>query len=95
MAACGLMKSKSSETTVSKIGENMSKSKSISDLVLQLQKENESLTKLKKSFNKICKDEFGYCIDDLHKIVEMHNDYEQRRAEKQGREQTVERSETV
>lgn len=71
----------------------MSKSKSISDLVLQLQKENERLTRLKKAFNRLCKEEFGYGVDDLHKIVKKQEDYEARKAEKQGRYQADEQSE--
>ena len=47
----------------------MSKTKSISDLVLSLQKENQRLQLLGKYFNKICKSEFGYGTEDLHKIV--------------------------
>ena len=48
----------------------MSKSKSIADLVTQLQKENESLQALKKLFNQACKNEFGYDVKELHRIIE-------------------------
>lgn len=73
----------------------MSKTKSISDLVLNLQKENESLKKLKKNFDKMLKDEFGYNAEEIHRMIKKQEDYEQRKAAKQGREQTIERSETV
>ena len=46
----------------------MSKTKSITDLVTELQNENESLKGLKKGFNTMCKAEFGYSIDELHSI---------------------------
>lgn len=47
----------------------MSKTKSITDLVTELQNENESLKGLKKGFNTMCKAEFGYSIDELHSII--------------------------
>lgn len=51
----------------------MSKTKSISDLVISLQKENQRLQILGKYFNKVCKIEFGYSVEDLHKIVDEYN----------------------
>lgn len=73
----------------------MSKTKSISDLVIDLQNENESLKKLKKNFDKMLRDEFGYNTAELHAIIRKQEEYEQRKAARQGREQTFERSENV
>lgn len=54
----------------------MAKSKSISDLVTDLQKENESLKFLKKLFERACVNEFGYNIRELHQILEkQHTHY--------------------
>lgn len=61
----------------------MSKTKSISDLVTELQQENESLQSLKKLFNQACKNEFGYDVKTIHQMLEKLNLYEQRKAEKQ------------
>lgn len=61
----------------------MSKTKSISDLVTELQQENESLQSLKKLFNQACKNEFGYDVKTIHQKLEKLNLYEQRKAEKQ------------
>ena len=61
----------------------MSKTKSISDLVTELQQENESLQSLKKLFNQACKNEFGYDVKTIHQMLEKMNLYEQRKAEKQ------------
>lgn len=72
----------------------MSKTKSISDLVIDLQRENESLQSLKKLFDKACRNEFGYNVSELHILVKKQEDYEKRRAEKQSRSQAVEQSET-
>lgn len=71
----------------------MSKTKSISDLVIDLQKENDSLQKLKKAFEKAVKGEFGYNIDELHIIINKQEAYERRKAEKQSRTQFTEQSE--
>ncbi len=51
----------------------MAKSKSIGELVADLQQENESLLRLKKLFDKACKDEFGYDPKKIHDII---NSYE-------------------
>lgn len=56
----------------------MKKTKSISDLVVELQKENESLQSLKKLFNQACKNEFGYDIKTIHQMLEKQNLYETR-----------------
>ncbi len=61
-------------------------SKSISELVTELQKENESLQNLKKLFDKACKLEFGYDVKTIHQIIERQLAYERRRAERQGQQ---------
>lgn len=75
----------------------MSKSKSISDLVTELQQENESLQSLKKLFNQACKNEFGYGVKELHDIITKQKLYEQkmkeRQAEKQGQQSPYSQSE--
>lgn len=71
----------------------MAKSKSISDLVTDLQKENESLQMLKKLFNQACKNEFGYDIKTIHQMLEKQRLYEQRRAAAQGQQTTFSQNE--
>lgn len=71
------------------------KTKSIADLVTELQRENESLQSLKKLFNQACKNEFGYDVKDIHQMLEKQKIYEQRQAEKQGQTSTVPLPETV
>lgn len=44
----------------------MAKSKSISTLAIELQKENEALRFLRRGFNSMCKAEFSLSIDDIH-----------------------------
>lgn len=61
-----------------------SKTKSISELVTDLQQENESLQSLKKLFNQACKNEFGYDVKTIHQMLEKQRIYEQRKADKQG-----------
>lgn len=65
----------------------MSKTKSISELVTELQAENESLQSLKKLFNQAVKNEFGYDIKTLHELVTKQELYEQRVAERQAKQQ--------
>ena len=60
----------------------MSKTKSISELVTDLQQENESLQSLKKLFNQACKNEFGYGVNELHDLVTKQELYEKRKEEK-------------
>lgn len=69
------------------------KTKSISELVTELQQENESLQSLKKLFNQACKNEFGYDVKTIHQILEMQKLYEQRKAEMQGQQPTISQSE--
>lgn len=60
----------------------MSKSKSISSQVSELQKENDTLKNLKKLFYKACKDEFGYDVPVIHEMLDKQSRYEMRQAEK-------------
>lgn len=60
----------------------MAKTKSISDLVTELQQENESLQSLKKLFNQACKNEFGYDVKTIHQLIEKQRLYEQKKDEK-------------
>ena len=71
------------------------KTKSIADLVTELQRENESLQSLKKLFNQACKNEFGYDVKDIHQMLEKQKIYEQRKAETQWQTSTVPLPETV
>ena len=70
-----------------------SRTKSITELVTDLQRENESLQSLKKLFNQAVKAEFGYDVKALHELIIKQERYEQRRAEKQGQSYANERSE--
>lgn len=71
----------------------MSKTKSLADLITDLQAENESLQFLKKLFNQACKAEFGYDTKTIHQMLEKQHLYEQRMAEKQGQPSTISQSE--
>ncbi len=64
------------------------KSKSISDLVLDLQRENEALKALEHRFDQACKDVFGYDIKTIKRMLEKQRLYEQRQSEKQGQPAT-------
>jgi uncharacterized protein (UPF0335 family) len=70
----------------------MSKSKSISELVEELQAENESLQSLKKLFNQACKNEFGYDVKTLHDIILKWKRLEKKTAQP-GQQNQNERSE--
>ncbi len=59
----------------------MSKTKNLGELVNDLQSRNEQLEKLYSLFNKACKSEFGYNIDELHKLIEKCDRLEKMRAE--------------
>ena len=65
----------------------MAKTKSITDLVLNLQHENESLQRLAKLANQYTKSEFGYSVQDLHKLIEKYEAYERRAREAKGAQQ--------
>ena len=64
----------------------MSKTKSITDLVSELQEENEKLKSLQKLFNQACRKEFGYDIKTIHCMLEKQRLYEQRKVAKQGQQ---------
>lgn len=65
------------------------KAKSISELVTDLQRENESLQSLKKLFNQACRNEFGFDVKTIHQIIEKNKLYEQRKAEKLERQTAI------
>lgn len=65
----------------------MSKAKSISDLVTELQQENESLQSLKKLFNQAVKAEFNYDIKQLHDLITKWELHEKKVAERQAQQQ--------
>lgn len=71
----------------------MSKTKSLADLITDLQDENESLQFLKKLFNQACKAEFGCDVKTIHQMIEKQRLYEQRGAEKQSQPSTFSQSE--
>ncbi len=51
----------------------MSKTKSITDLVTELQQENESLRSLSRLANQYTRQEFGYSVRELHEIISKVN----------------------
>lgn len=69
------------------------KTKSISELVTELQKENESLQPLKKFFNQACKNEFGYEVKAIHQIIEKYKLLEQKIPDRRGQQSTFSQSE--
>ncbi len=71
----------------------MSKTNKLSDLVEELQEENEKLQSLKKLFDQACKKEFGYSINQIHKMLDAQEKYEARKAAQQGQRNQLERSE--
>lgn len=66
--------------------------RNISDLVTNLQKENDQLQHLNRLFNSACKTEFGYDVKGIHHIIEKQRTYEQRKAERQGQQNYPARS---
>ena len=62
----------------------MSKTKSITELIAELQAENESAKSLVRLFNQACRDEFGYDVKTIHQIIEKQAAYERRRQEQPG-----------
>ena len=64
----------------------MAKAKSISALIEELQEENERLTSLYKSFNKMVQTEFGYGVKELHQIIEKWKALERQKAIAKGSE---------
>ena len=74
----------------------MSKTKSISDLVTELQEENENAKFFYKLFGQAVKHEFSYSVDELHEIILKYKAYESKygireaqRQEKQGQQTTI------
>lgn len=57
----------------------MAKNKSISDLVTDLQTENESLQFLKKLFDRAVAQEFGRSTKEVHQIIAIHNAQDQQK----------------
>ena len=51
---------------------DMAKAKNITEMIEELQRENESLQGLKKLFIKACKDEFGYEPKKIHNIINRY-----------------------
>ena len=56
--------------------------KGISDLVLELQEENERLQFLSKLFEKAVKKEFGHNIKEVHRLIDAQLAYENKRNSK-------------
>ncbi len=54
----------------------MSKTKSINEMIEELQRENEALQGLKKLFNKACKNEFGYEPKKIHEMLDRCKFYD-------------------
>lgn len=66
------------------------KTKSISELVIELQKDNEELQYLNTLFEKACKKKFGYDTKTITLLLEKARIYEAKRAEKPAqRAQTI------
>ena len=59
----------------------MSKTRSISDLVTELQRENDTLKGLKSLFNQAVKREFGYDIKTIHTLLSRGAQLERKFAE--------------
>ena len=75
----------------------MSKTKSITEMVTELQRENEALQGLKRLFNRACKEQFGYepnKIREMLKRCEMYDKKAQANGiQRQGQQTANERSE--
>lgn len=75
----------------------MSKPKSITEMVQELQRENETLQGLKRLFNRACKDEFGYEPKKIHEMIkrcEMYDrKYQSSGTARQGQQASNEHSE--
>ena len=57
----------------------MSKKVSITDQIKRLQEENERLKGLQKLFEKAVKDEFGFSVREVHKLVSAQVRYQQQK----------------
>ena len=72
----------------------MSKTKSISDMILELQKENDSLKILSKLFNQACLKIFGYDCKTVDLMLKKQAAYDKRKVAKQGSQAQDEQSES-
>ena len=74
----------------------MSKTKSITEMVTELQRENEALQGLKKLFNRAVKDEFGYEPKKIHEMIKRCEMYDRKLQsndnQRQGQQTSHERS---
>ena len=57
----------------------MSKKFSITEQIEELQSENESLRSLHKLFEKAVKDEFGFSIKEVHRLISSQVRYQQQK----------------
>lgn len=72
------------------------KAKSITEMITDLQNENERLQNLGKLFEKAVRDEFGYSTKELHNLIRKEQILEQRMSTQQGQPHSQEqRSEAV
>ena len=63
--------------------------KGISDLVLELQEENERLQFLSKLFERAVKKEFGHSIKEVHRLIDAQLAYENKRNSKTKNEANI------
>ena len=75
----------------------MSKAKSITEQIEEMQREVEALKGLKRAFNRVCKDEFGYESKKIHEMLKRCEMYDRRMQnnapQRQGNQGVNERSE--
>ena len=58
------------------------KSKSITEIITELQAQNEKLSGLGKLFDRAVKEEFGYSTKEVHVLLDRQLAYEKKRAER-------------
>lgn len=61
----------------------MAKQKSISDLVMELQEQNEALKRLEKLAERYVKEEFGYSVKELHNLIRKQELFERKMQERE------------
>lgn len=74
----------------------MSKKLSLTDMIDQLQRENEQLQSLKKLFEKAVHDEFGYSVKEVHSIIRYYSEMQKKKSQPhttQGQQSATEQSE--
>ena len=75
----------------------MAKAKSITEMVTELQRENEALQGLKRLFNRAVKEEFGYEPKKIHEMIKRCEMYDRKAhsnaPQRQGQQASHERSE--